>query len=215
MKKVILCLLLCLFLLTGCGNNDLKSGEIEGYTYEETDKVSNYVKIETNRDKVIIIELYPDIAPITVANFQKLVKEKFYDKLTFHRVIENFMIQTGDPLGNGTGGSSETIKGEFKENGVENTLKHDYGVVSMARGDDQNPQTTDDLNSASSQFFICVNSNENLSYLDGNYAAFGKVIAGYDTVEEISKVQTDSNDKPIVTEMMRTVRFVKVTKNEK
>ena len=212
MKKIILSLLVCLFLFTGCGSKNLEEGEIEGYTYKETDKVTNYVKIVTNRDKVIIAELYPDIAPETVTNFQKLVKEKFYDKLIFHRVIKNFMIQTGDPLGNGTGGSDETIKGEFTENGFENTLKHDYGVLSMARQDDQNPDTTDDLNSASSQFFICVNSNENLSYLDGNYAAFGKVIAGYDAVEEISKVATDEYDKPINTQMMRTVRFVKVSK---
>lgn len=215
MKKIILSLLICLFLFTGCGSNNLENGEIEGYTYEETDKVTNYVKIVTNKDKVIIAELYPDIAPETVANFQKLVKEKFYDKLTFHRVIKDFMIQTGDPLGNGTGGSDETIKGEFKENGFENTLKHDYGVLSMARSDDQNPETTDDLNSASSQFFICVNSNDNLNYLDGNYAAFGKVIAGYDAVEEISKVATDAYDKPISTQMMRTVRFVEIKKNEK
>ena len=212
MKKIILSLLVCLFLFTGCGNKNLESGEIDGYTYEETDKVTNYVKIVTNKDKVIIAELYPNIAPETVANFQKLVKEKFYDKLIFHRVIKDFMIQTGDPLGNGTGGSEETIKGEFDTNGFENTLKHDYGVLSMARSDDQNPDTTDDLNSASSQFFICVNSNDNLSYLDGNYAAFGKVIVGYDAVEEISKVATDEYDKPLSTEMMRTVRFVEVSK---
>ena len=211
MKKLYLILLIgiCLF-LGGCGS-DYTVGDIEGYHYEETEEVTDYVKILTNKNKVILIELYPDIAPITVANFQKLVSEKFYDNLLFHRVIKDFMIQTGDPLANGTGGSDETIKGEFKANGVENNLKHEEGVVSMARADDQNPDTTEDFNSASSQFFICVNSNDNIGYLDGNYAAFGKVIAGYDNVLEISKVATDDNDKPTVRQIMQSVRFVKVT----
>lgn len=152
---------------------------------------------------MILIELYPDVAPITVANFQKLVQEKFYDGLIFHRVIANFMIQTGDPTGTGTGGSDEKIKGEFKNNGIENTLSHTKGVVSMAR--------SSDYNSASSQFFICVSDND--IYLDGDYAAFGKVIAGYDTVEEISEVKT-SNSKPIQTQSMTSVRFVTVDKTE-
>ena len=156
----------------------------------------------TNNDEVILIELYPDIAPITVANFQKLVGEHFYDGLIFHRVIEDFMIQTGDPEGNGTGGSDETIKGEFSENGVENNLSHTKGVVSMARGED--------FDSASSQFFICVSDDD--TYLDGEYAAFGKVIAGYDAVEQISKVKTNGNDKPLQTQTMETVRFVNITK---
>lgn len=212
--KRIFCSLLIvfvLFLTSACGDVDLTTGDIEGYHFEETTDVTNYVKIVTNKDKVILLELYPDIAPETVANFQKLVSEKFYDNLIFHRVIADFMIQGGDPKGNGTGGSDETIKGEFKENGFDNILKHEEGVISMARSDDNNPDTTDDLNSASSQFFICVNNNENLSYLDGNYAAFGKVIAGYDTVEEISKVTTDSYDKPINTQRMETVRFVNIS----
>ncbi len=213
MKKIILSLFICLFLITGCGNKDLTAGKIEGYSYEETEEVTNYVKIVTNKNEVILAELYPDIAPETVANFQKLVQEKFYDGIIFHRVIADFMIQTGDPTGTGFGGSDETIKGEFAENGFDNSLKHEEGVLSMARSDDNNPETTDDLNSASSQFFICVNNNANLSYLDGNYAAFGKVIAGYDNVLEISKVRTDSNDKPTTTQSMKTVRFVKVTKS--
>ena len=115
------------------------------------------------------------------------------------------MIQTGDPLGNGTGGSDTTIKGEFSKNGVQNDLKHEKGVVSMAR--------SADMDSASSQFFICSDTNESVSSLDGNYAAFGKTIAGLDVVERISKVQTDSNDKPLKTEKMKSVRFVKIEKN--
>ncbi len=207
--KYIILLILPILLLTGC-SKDLTTGDIEGYHFEEVDEVTNYVKIVTNKDKVILLELYPDIAPITVANFQKLVSEKFYDGLIFHRVIEDFMIQGGDPLGTGYGGSDDTIKGEFSSNGVENNLKHEEGIISMARSDDNNPDTTDDLNSASSQFFICVNSNDNIGYLDGNYAAFGKVIAGYDNVLEISKVNTDQYDKPVVKQIMETVRFVKI-----
>ena len=213
MKKIerkqrgILCLglfvlAIILVLTTGCESKEFTRGELEGYTYEETEEVTNYVKIVTNNDEVILIELYPDIAPITVANFQKLVGEHFYDGLIFHRVIEDFMIQTGDPEGNGTGGSDETIKGEFSENGVENNLSHTKGVVSMARGED--------FDSASSQFFICVSDDD--TYLDGEYAAFGKVIAGYDAVEQISKVKTNSSNKPLQPQTMETVRFVNITK---
>lgn len=188
---------------TGC-EKDFTSGDIEGYHYEETEEITNYVKIVTNKDKVILIELYPEIAQITVENFQKLVSEHFYDNLTFHRVIANFMIQTGDPTATGAGGSDKKIQGEFSLNGIENTLKHEKGIVSMAR--------SSDYDSASSQFFICV--SDNLEYLDGSYAAFGRVIAGYDAVEEISNVQTDGNNKPTTTQKMETVRFVNVTKQE-
>ena len=189
---------------TGCEKQDFTSGDIEGYHYEETDEVTNYVKIVTNKDEVILVELYPDVAPITVENFQKLVGEHFYDGLLFHRVIEGFMIQGGDPEGNGTGGSEETIKGEFSSNGVENTLEHEPGVLSMARGTDPD--------SASSQFFICTGAKEDISYLDGDYAAFGRVLAGMDAVYEISKVKTDSSDMPLAAQKMETVRFVHVTK---
>lgn len=189
---------------TGCEKQDFTSGDIEGYHYEETDEVTNYVKIVTNKDEVILVELYPDVAPITVENFQKLVGEHFYDGLLFHRIIEGFMIQGGDPEGNGTGGSEETIKGEFSSNGVENTLEHEPGVLSMARGTDPD--------SASSQFFICTGAKEDISYLDGDYAAFGRVLAGMDAVYEISKVKTDSSDMPLAAQKMETVRFVHVTK---
>ena len=122
----------------------------------------------------IMLELYSDVAPITVANFVKLVKEGFYDGLTFHRIISGFMIQGGDPKGNGTGGSAETIKGEFSQNGVDNPLKHERGVISMARS--SNPD------SASSQFFIM---HEDAPHLDGAYAAFGRVISGIEVVDAI------------------------------
>ena len=136
-------------------------------------------------------------------NFQNLVSSHFYDGLIFHRVIADFMIQTGDPLEDGTGGSEETIKGEFSANGVENNLSHTKGVVSMAR--------SEDYDSASSQFFICVSDDD--TYLDGEYAAFGKVIAGYDAVERISEVKTNSTtNKPLQRQTMETVRFVKVEK---
>lgn len=202
---VLLVIAAFVFMTAGCEKKDLTKGTIEEYSYEETDEVTSYVKIVTGKDEVILLELYPEVAPLTVQNFQKLVQEKFYDGLTFHRVIEGFMIQTGDPLGNGTGGSDTTIKGEFSKNGVQNDLKHEKGVVSMAR--------SADMDSASSQFFICSDTNESVSSLDGSYAAFGKTIAGLDVVERISKVQTDSNDKPLKTEKMESVRFVKIEKN--
>lgn len=202
---VLLVIAAFVFMTAGCEKKDLTKGTIEEYSYEETDEVTSYVKIVTGKDEVILLELYPEVAPLTVQNFQKLVQEKFYDGLTFHRVIEGFMIQTGDPLGNGTGGSDTTIKGEFSKNGVQNDLKHEKGVVSMAR--------SSDMDSASSQFFICSDTNESVSSLDGSYAAFGKTIAGLDVVERISKVQTDSNDKPLKAEKMKSVRFVKIEKN--
>ena len=126
----------------------------------------------------IVLELYPDAAPITVENFTKLVGEGFYDGLTFHRIISGFMIQGGDPLGNGTGGSKERIKGEFRQNGVDNPIKHTRGVISMARS--MMP------NSASSQFFIM---HEDAPHLDGAYAAFGKVTSGIETVDKIAAVK--------------------------
>ena len=205
-KKIISLLFITLVIttITGCKSKDYVSGDIEDYHYEETTDVTNYVKILTSKNKVILIELYPDIAPITVKNFQDLVANKFYDNLIFHRVIKDFMIQTGDPTGTGSGGSVNNIKGEFASNGYTNTLKHEEGIVSMARSDDKN--------SASSQFFICVSDHDHLSYLDGNYAGFGKVIAGYESVVEISKVETDSYDKPIKEEGIKTIRFVNITK---
>ena len=144
---------------------------------------------------VIKAELYPDKAPNTVNNFISLVKHKFYDGLTFHRVIEGFMIQGGDPAGNGTGGPGYSIAGEFRMNGfAQNDIKHLRGVLSMARS--MMPD------SAGSQFFIM---HENASHLDGQYAAFGKVTEGMDVVDRIASVRTDMRDKPLEEQVMETV----------
>ena len=202
MKKILILsfLMIMLFAITACDKKDLSEGSVDKVSYKETDKVTDFVKIETTKNKVIIIELYKDVAPITVANFQKLVKEKFYDNIIFHRVIYDFMIQGGDPEGTGMGGSEETIKGEFSSNGVENNLSHTRGVISMAR-------RGDDMDSASSQFFIV---HADATYLDGDYAAFGRVIAGMDVVDEIASVETDANDKPLSVQKMRSIRFVEI-----
>lgn len=143
------------------------------------------VIIEMENGGKMEIELYPEVAPKTVKNFEKLVAEGFYDGLTFHRVISGFMIQGGDPLGNGTGGSDEKLFGEFAVNGFPNSLKHERGVISMARAYDPN--------SASSQFFIM---HANAPHLDGQYAAFGRVVAGLDVVDEIAATPTDGADRP-------------------
>lgn len=155
------------------------------------------VIIEMENGKQIKIELYPEIAPITCENFEKLVKDGFYDGLTFHRVIPGFMIQGGCPKGNGTGGPGWNIKGEFSSNGVKNDLKHTRGVISMARS--MMP------NSAGSQFFIM---HEDAPHLDGQYAAFGKVIEGIEVVDEIAEVATDYSDKPRTPQIMKKVSIV-------
>lgn len=152
------------------------------------------VIIEMDNGSQIKIELDPQAAPITCANFEKLVNEGFYNGLTFHRIIPGFMIQGGDPLGNGTGGSKENIKGEFASNGVNNPLKHTRGVISMARA--MNP------NSASSQFFIM---HADAPHLDGDYAAFGKVVEGMDVVDQIANERTDFRDKPLNDVVMKKV----------
>ncbi|MDE6598328.1 MAG: peptidylprolyl isomerase [Clostridia bacterium] len=153
------------------------------------------VTIKMNSGKVIKAELYPEKAPNTVNNFIALVNSGFYDGLIFHRVIKGFMIQGGDPAGVGTGGPGYTIKGEFALNGFkQNDIKHLRGVLSMARA--MAP------NSAGSQFFIM---HENASHLDGQYAAFGKVIEGIEVVDEIASVKTDWNDKPTTPQIMEKV----------
>ena len=152
------------------------------------------VSIRMKNGKVIKIELYPDVAPNTVNNFIYLVKRGFYDDLTFHRVIRGFMIQGGDPNGTGTGGPRYRIKGEFSANGVKNDLKHDRGVLSMARA--MHP------NSAGSQFFIM---HGDAPHLDGQYAAFGKVIEGMDAVDEIASGYVDYEDRPQEEQVMKKV----------
>ena len=152
------------------------------------------IRIEMENGGIIKLELDAKAAPITVANFEKLVKEGFYDGLIFHRVISGFMIQGGDPMGTGYGGSKETIKGEFRANGVDNPISHKRGVISMARS--QMP------NSASSQFFIMHQDGE---FLDGNYAAFGHVVEGIEVVDEIASVATDPRDKPLSDVVIKSI----------
>lgn len=154
----------------------------------------------------ITLELDKENAPITVDNFVKLVNNKFYDGLTFHRIIDGFMIQGGDPNKDGTGGSKETIKGEFKNNGVNNTISHKRGVISMAR--------SSDANSANSQFFIMHKDNTNL---DGSYAAFGHVISGMDVVDTIVKnTSTYGDENGIVpVDKQPVIEYIKIIKNEK
>ena len=195
MKKII-AFLLCAVLAgaaLGCGSKD-KSEASAG----EADLLSglHYAEIEVEDYGTISLELDADTAPITVTNFVNLAKDGFYDGLTFHRIIDGFMIQGGDPLGNGTGGSDETIKGEFSDNGVENDISHVRGTISMARSSDPD--------SASSQFFIV---HQDSTYLDGQYAAFGHVTDGMDVVDAICEdtpVQDGNgtvaaDDQPVIT----------------
>lgn len=151
--------------------------------------------IEMENGNKMAGELYEDIAPVTVANFEELANDGFYDGLIFHRVIPGFMIQGGDPLGNGTGGPGYAIKGEFKSNGFDNNLKHERGVLSMARS--MNP------NSAGSQFFIMT---DDAPHLDGMYASFGKVTSGMEEADRIVSVDRDMMDKPREDQVIKQVR---------
>ena len=153
--------------------------------------------IEMENGKQMEAELYPDVAPVTVENFVSLIKEDYFKGIIFHRVISGFMIQGGDPTGTGMGGSDKTIKGEFLANGVVNNLKHERGVLSMAR--------TNDPNSASSQFFIM---HQDAPYLDGQYAAFGKITKGIEVVDEIANVKTDMRDKPLTQQVIKTIKLI-------
>ena len=198
MKKIIALILatLCALSLVSCyqGYYQIKPEKVEGAT--------NYVQIEMESGEIIKIELYPDVAPITVGNFKKLVKEGFYDGLTFHRVINGFMIQCGDPTGTGLGGSDETIRGEFAANGFKNDLAHERGVISMGR-------KSTGYDTASSHFFICHETNSKVSSLDGQYATFGRVYEGMDVVDRITSCRTDANDKPVNDQVIKSVTFLK------
>ncbi len=182
MKKILkklLCLGMALDIaavMAGCGSSS--GSEASG---------KHHVEIDVQDYGVISVELDGDVAPITVENFIKLAEEGFYDGLTFHRIIDGFMIQGGDPTGTGMGGSDETIKGEFSANGVENNLSHTRGVISMAR--------SQDYDSASSQFFIV---QQDSTYLDGQYAAFGVVTDGMDIVDQICADTTVEDDNGTV-----------------
>lgn len=194
MKKIgyLLIVVLTCFLITGCGSDGddkMLSGKINA-------------EINIKDYGVIKLELDADSAPITVTNFVNLVNDKFYDGLTFHRIIDGFMIQGGDPLGNGTGGSEKTIKGEFKNNGVENNISHTRGTISMARS-----QAND---SASSQFFI-VQSNS--TFLDGSYAGFGHVTSGMEIVDKICKdTKTEDDNGTVKKENQPVIESIKITK---
>lgn len=160
----------------------------------------HYVEMKVKNYGTITLELDADTAPITVTNFINLVNSKFYDGLTFHRIIDGFMIQGGDPNGNGTGGSSKKIKGEFSANGITNNIHHERGVISMAR----NSYSYD---SASSQFFIMHADN---SELDGLYAAFGKVISGMDVVDKIAKVKVEDDNGTVNSDNQPVIESIKV-----
>lgn len=189
-------------------------------TYTASETATNYVKLNVSytadngqrHNGDIIVKLDPENAPITVANFQKLVGEGFYDGLIFHRVMENFMIQGGDPKGNGTGGSNEDIKGEFSANGVNNTIKHERGVISMARSGEQYDAYGNVIDtgydSASSQFFIV---HQTSPHLNGQYAAFGHVVFGMTSVDGIATVSTNSSNKPLRDAKIMSAVFVNYT----
>ena len=155
------------------------------------------VQFEMENGKTMTAELYPEVAPITVENFVNLVNEGFYDGLIFHRVIEGFMIQGGDPTGTGMGGPGHQIKGEFAANGVKNDLRHTRGVLSMARS--MMPD------SAGSQFFIM---HMDAPHLDGQYAAFGKLVDGFETLDEIATTDTDYSDRPRNEQKMASVTMI-------
>ncbi len=170
-------------------------------TYTDIPKGHPQATILMENNKKIVIELYPEYAPQTVANFVKLSKEGFYDGLTFHRVIEGFMAQGGDPNGDGTGGSGKYILGEFEANNIDtNTLKHERGTISMARSNDPN--------SASSQFFICY---DDVSFLDGQYAAFGKVKSGMDVVDSFAESEMTVNSMGELASPAEPIRIKKIT----
>ena len=193
MKKILFSLLIVLLILTGCGNSKKEDNMLSG---------KHKIAIEIENYGVIKAELDADVAPITVTNFMKLVDEKFYDGLTFHRIIDGFMIQGGDPTGTGTGGSDENIKGEFSSNGVENNISHERGVISMARSQDND--------SASSQFFIVQSDS---TYLDGNYAAFGHVTSGMEIVDKICKdVKTEDSNGTVLKENQPVIKSIRKIK---
>lgn len=185
-------------LLIGC-QSDVNDDAVEQVPEDDAEKleptgIEPIVTMTMEGGDEVTIELYPDIAPNTVNNFISLIESDFYDGVIFHRVIPGFMIQGGDPDGTGMGGPGYSIKGEFNNNDFENNLEHEVGVLSMARSQDPN--------SAGSQFFIMTEDSPNL---DGEYAAFGKVIEGMDVVNEIVESETDQNDKPVEDQVIESM----------
>ena len=197
--KLILITVLTLILLTGCGGGG--SDAADTYTPAELDPAATYyADIDIADYGVITVQLDQAAAPVTCANFVELAESGFYDGLTFHRIIAGFMMQGGDPLGNGTGGSENNIVGEFASNGIENDLSHERGVISMARSGDPN--------SASSQFFIC---HEDSDFLDGDYAAFGVVTEGLDVVDAVcTEAQPTDDNGTIPAEAQPVINFVTI-----
>lgn len=197
MKKTIISLLIfTLILSVGC-TKSVDDTDVVNENNDEVEKEAlNKPKatIIVNNEEKIVIELDPNVAPNTVNNFISLAEDGFYDGLIFHRVIKDFMIQGGCPKGDGTGDPGYSIKGEFSENGFENNLSHERGVISMARAQDPN--------SAGSQFFIM---HKDSLFLDGKYASFGKVIEGIDIVDKIAEVKTDKRDKPLEEQFIKSV----------
>ena len=209
MAKVIAMFMAMILSLTGCGTKTENTAGSQGNQTGTGDTTQQTENVQTNMERShvmmkmadggeVVIELIPEYAPATVENFLSLVKEGFYDGLIFHRVIEGFMIQGGDPEGTGMGGSDKNIRGEFASNGFkQNKLKHSRGVISMARS--QHPD------SASSQFFIM---HEDAPHLDGQYAAFGKVISGMEVVDKIATVETGENDRPLEDVVIESIRVI-------
>ena len=219
MKRLISIILMAALLslcLTGCGDtrenadkSTAKTTKKESFAEKKDADTSNSQYLTGKHHAEIVIaeygklelELDADVAPITVTNFVNLAKKGFYNGLTFHRIMSGFMIQGGDPNGDGTGGSEETIKGEFKSNGIENTMSHKRGVISMAC-------TQNDPDSASSQFFIVQADSD---FLDGDYAAFGKVTAGMDIVDKICQsVQPIDNNGTVPADQQPKITAIKV-----
>ena len=190
--SIVLSIIMVTALFSGCSEEEKVSFNYPFEIIEAKEKISAEIQLENGG--IIELELYPEIAPITVSNFKYLCDKGFYDGLIFHRVIEDFMIQGGCPDGIGTGGPGYEIKGEFSSNGVENDLTHERGVISMARGDDPD--------SAGSQFFIMHKGYESL---DGQYAAFGRVTNGMEYVDEIAVSETDIDDKPLKDIKIKTI----------
>lgn len=197
-------IILALFVVTGCQKQEetpKKSEQKKTEASEELLSGTHHAEIQVKDYGTITVELDADTAPITVTNFVNLAKDGFYDNLTFHRIMDGFMIQGGDPNGDGTGGADQTIKGEFSSNGVENEISHTRGTISMARAQDPD--------SASSQFFIV---QEDSDYLDGNYAAFGYVTSGMEIVDQICKdVPVEDDNGTVKAENQPVIEKITIT----
>ena len=197
-------IILALFVVTGCQKQEetpKKSEQKKTEASEELLSGTHHAEIQVKDYGTITVELDADTAPITVTNFVNVAKDGFYDNLTFHRIMDGFMIQGGDPNGDGTGGADQTIKGEFSSTGVENEISHTRGTISMARAQDPD--------SAGSQFFIV---QEDSDYLDGNYAAFGHVTSGMEIVDQICKdVPVEDDNGTVKAENQPVIEKITIT----